>query len=170
MICTLVTWKPYWAEIVEKATTAAAIGEHVMPICEAILAMPHGPFGTDAFLQGNVANNWHEGVDHMTGTDEHSEEERGERRKKSDAVGMLAEQALCNLYHPVHTPGSLQHTRTGHGCDDNVDDIRRRIARFEVKTKDQYSQTYTRDGTKCQRAIARAYPKGDENYQQLNNH
>ena len=29
----------------EKATTAAEMGEQVMPICEAMLAMPHGRSG-----------------------------------------------------------------------------------------------------------------------------
>ncbi len=133
MICTLVTWKPNCAEIVEKATTAAAIGEHVI-----------------------------EGVYHVAGTDEHRKEERSEWRKESDTVWMLAKQPFRYLYHPVHASGGLQHARTGHGGDDDVDNIGGRVAWLEVKTKDQYSQAYTGDGTKCQRAVARAYPKSEQ--------
>ena len=91
----------------------------------------------------------------MAGTNEHSEEERSERREERDAVGMPAKQTLGYLYHPVHSTGGLQHARTGHGGDDDIDDIGGWVAWLEVKTKDQYSQAYTGDGTKCQRAVAR---------------
>ena len=39
------TSKPLALEMVTKATTAAAMGEQVMPTCEAILATPQGRSG-----------------------------------------------------------------------------------------------------------------------------
>ena len=49
-ICTLVTSKPFSAEMAEKATTAAAMGEQVMPICEEMLAMLQGRSGRMPFF------------------------------------------------------------------------------------------------------------------------
>ena len=48
--CRLFTWKPLEAEIAEKATTAAAMGEQVIPTCEAILATPQGRSGRMPFF------------------------------------------------------------------------------------------------------------------------
>ena len=50
IICRLFTWNPFEAEIAEKATTAAAMGEQVMPTCEAIEATPQGRSGRMPFF------------------------------------------------------------------------------------------------------------------------
>ena len=52
---TISTWgmeisKPLVLEMLTKATTAAAIGEQVMPTCEAIDATPHGRSGRKPFF------------------------------------------------------------------------------------------------------------------------
>ena len=50
IICTLVMLKPCSIDMAEKATTAAAIGEHVIPICEAIDAIAQGRSGRMPFF------------------------------------------------------------------------------------------------------------------------
>ena len=83
----------------------------------------------------------------MTRTYKDGEKERGEGRQDGDALRMLTQYLLCYLYHPVHTARSLQHTRTGHSGNDNVDDVRRRIARLQTKPEDQDCKSDARDGT-----------------------
>ena len=46
----MVMSKPFALEMLTKATTAAAMGEQVMPTCEAILATPHGRSGRMPFF------------------------------------------------------------------------------------------------------------------------
>ena len=48
--CGMFTSNPLAFDIVTKATTAAAIGEHVMPTCEAMEATPHGRSGLMPFF------------------------------------------------------------------------------------------------------------------------
>ena len=48
--CGMLTMKPLALEIVTKATTAAAIGEQVMPTCEAMEDTPQGRSGRMFFL------------------------------------------------------------------------------------------------------------------------
>ena len=109
-----------------------------------------GTLGTDTFLQGNVADNGHQRVDHVTGTDEHRQEEGAEGCQESDAVGMLAQQPLSNLDEPVHTARSLHDTGTGYGSDDDVDNVGWRSAGLQSETEDKNGQAYARDGTECQ--------------------
>lgn len=45
------TSKPLAFEIDTKATTAAAMGEQVMPTCDAMLATPHGRSGRIPFFR-----------------------------------------------------------------------------------------------------------------------
>ena len=49
--CGMVTSKPLAAEMVVKATTAAAMGEQVMPTCEAMDATAQGRSGRMPFLR-----------------------------------------------------------------------------------------------------------------------
>lgn len=51
MIWMLLTLKPLSAEMDAKATTAAAMGEQVIPICEAMEAMPQGHSGRMPFFR-----------------------------------------------------------------------------------------------------------------------
>ena len=62
-----------------------------------------GTLGTDTLLEGNVTDDGHEGVNHMTCTHEHGEEEGAEGSQKGNAVRVLAQQALSYLDEPVHT-------------------------------------------------------------------
>ena len=50
MICRLLTLNPFSAEMAEKATTAAAMGEQVIPTCEAMEATPQGRSGRMPFF------------------------------------------------------------------------------------------------------------------------
>ena len=54
-ICGMVMWKPLSAEMVEKATTAAEMGEQTMAIIEATLAMAQGRSGRMPFLSDTSA-------------------------------------------------------------------------------------------------------------------
>ncbi len=49
--CGMVMSKPLALEMLTKATTAAAIGEQVMPTCEAMEATPHGRSGRMPFFR-----------------------------------------------------------------------------------------------------------------------
>ena len=49
-ICGMLIWKPLAAEMAEKAMTAAEMGEQMMAIIEATLAMAHGLSGRMPFL------------------------------------------------------------------------------------------------------------------------
>ena len=60
-------------------------------------------FGADSFLQGNVADNRHQGVYDMSGTNQHRKQEGGQRCQEGDTVGVLSQHLLRNLNHPVHT-------------------------------------------------------------------
>lgn len=51
MIWMLLTLKPLSAEMDAKATTAAVMGEQVIPICEAMEAMPQGRSGRMPFFR-----------------------------------------------------------------------------------------------------------------------
>ena len=50
MTCRLLISKPFAFEMMTNEATAAAIGEQVMPTCEAIEATPHGRSGRMPFL------------------------------------------------------------------------------------------------------------------------
>ena len=80
-----------------------------------------GTLRTDAFLDGNVADDRHQRVDHVSGSNEHRQEESAERSQEGDAVGMLAEHLLGNLNQPVHAARCLHDASTGDGSDDDVD-------------------------------------------------
>ena len=41
---------------------------------------------------------------------------------------MLAQPFLCQLHQPVHTARSLQHSGTGDGSNNNIDNVCRRCA------------------------------------------
>ena len=61
-----------------------------------------GPFRTYALLKGDVADNRHDGIDHMAGTYENGKEEGGKGGQEGYVLGMLPQHLLRNLDHPVH--------------------------------------------------------------------
>ena len=107
-----------------------------------------GALRTDAFLQGDVADNRHQRIDHVTRSYKHSQEECTQRSEEGDAVWMLAQQLLRNLNEPVHTARGLHDTSTGDGSDDDVDHVGRRCARLQTKAEDEDGQADARDGAK----------------------
>ena len=62
-----------------------------------------GPFGPDVLLQGDVADDGHDGVDYVARAHEDGQEEGDQRPQESDVVRMLAEHPFRDLDHPVHT-------------------------------------------------------------------
>ena len=119
-----------------------------------------GTLWTDAFLQGNVADDRHQGVDHMTRSHQYGEKESAEGSEERDAVGMLAQHPFCNLDEPVHTARGLHHTSTGNGGDDDIDDACRGRTRLHAEAENKQGQTDARYGTKGQTAIARTHIEG----------
>jgi hypothetical protein len=106
----------------------------------------------------------------MAGTDEDGQEEGAERSQEGDVVRVLSEHLLRHLDHPVHTARSLQDTCAGHGRDDDVDDIRRRGARFQAEAKDKDGETDAGNSTEGEAAVPRANIKGCQDNKQLDNH
>ena len=101
------------------------------------------PFRTDVFLDGDIDDDWHEGIDHVSGSDEDRQEEGTDRSEERDAVRMPAEQLFGQLDQPVHTAGCLKYTGAGHCCDDDVDDVGWRIARLHAESEYQDGQAYS---------------------------
>lgn len=87
-----------------------------------------GAFRADSLLERDIADNRHEGVNHVAGAYENREEERAERSENRDMVRVLAQQALRNLDQPIHAARCLQNACAGHRRDDDVNDIGRRFA------------------------------------------
>ena len=94
----------------------------------------------------------------MTRSHKDGKKEGGERREEGDAVRMPSEQSLSNLNHPVHTARCLENSGTGHGGDDDINDIGRWVTGLQMESEDENGQTDTRDCAEGQRAIAGAYP------------
>ena len=83
----------------------------------------------------------------MSRTDEHGEEERRQRSEERDAVWMLAQQFLGYLYQPVHASRCLHDACTGHGGNDDVDDISWRRARLQTESENEQCQSNAGDST-----------------------
>ena len=106
----------------------------------------------------------------MTSAHEHGEEKRGERSQQRDAVGVLAKNFLCYLYHPIHAARGLQHTGTGHCGYDDIDHISRWRTRFEMKAEYQNGQAYAGNGSKGKTSVAGTYPQCPEHHKELYDH
>ena len=85
-------------------------------------------------------------------------------------LGMLAEHLLRYLYHPVHASGGLQGAGAGDGCDDDVDDVRRRGAGLEAESEYEDGEADAGDRTECEAAVAGAHVKRCQNDEQLDDH
>ena len=59
----------------------------------------HRALRANALLQGDVLDDREHGVDDVAGTAEHGEEPRGERGENGDALGVSAQDFLCELHH-----------------------------------------------------------------------
>ena len=127
-------------------------------------------FGTDAFLQGDVADDRHEGIDDMAGSDEDGQEESAERGEEGDVLRVLAEHLLGDLDHPVHASGGLQDAGTGHCRDDDVDDVGGRGAGLQAETEDEDGETDAGNGAEGQAAVAGTHIEGGEDDQQFDDH
>ena len=99
------------------------------------------PFRTDVFLDGDVHDNRHQGIDDMSGTDQDSQEEGAERSEERDPVRMPAEQLLSQLDEPVHATGCLEDSCAGYRRYYDVDYISRGFARLHPESEHQDSQT-----------------------------
>ena len=97
----------------------------------------HGarPFGTDVLLDGYIHDDWHQGIDHMAGTYQHGKEEGTQRGEDGDTLRMLPEKFFGKLDQPVHSAGSLKDSRTGDGCDNDIDNIRGRSTRLHSESE-----------------------------------
>ena len=83
---------------------------------------------------------------------------------------MLTQHLFRQLNEPVHSARSLHDTRTGYGCNDDVDDIGWRSTWLQAETENENGETDARDGTECKTAIAGTHPKGTQHDEQLQNH
>ena len=79
-----------------------------------------GALGPDVLLQGDVADDGHDRIDHVTRAHEDGQEEGHERAQEGDVVRMLAEHPFRDLDHPVHTARRLEGAGAGDGRDDDV--------------------------------------------------
>ena len=77
----------------------------------------------------------------MTGATDDGQEEGTQGREDSDTTGMLAQQTLHDLNHPVHTAGCLQDTSARHGCHNDIDHISRRGAGFQSMVENENGQS-----------------------------
>ena len=129
-----------------------------------------GAFGAYPLLEGDVADDGHDGVDHVPGAHQHGEEEGHQRGQEGDVFGMLAEHPLRYLYHPVHASGGLQGAGAGDGSDDDVDDVRRRGAGLEAESEYEDGEADAGDRTECEAAVAGTHVKRCQNDEQLDDH
>ena len=136
--------------MVTKATTAAAMGEQVIPTCDA----------TEATAQGRSG----------PGSHENGEQESHQRSQEGDVFRVLAQQFLGYLDHPVHAARSLQGTCAGDGGDDDVNDIRGRGAGLEAEAENEDGEADAGDGAKSHGSVTGTNVQACQNDEQLYNH
>ena len=129
-----------------------------------------GTLRTDVLLEGDVADDGHDRIDHMARAHEDGQEEGHQRAQEGDVLGMLAEHPLRNLDHPVHTAGGLEGTGAGDGRDDDVDDVGGRGSGLEAEAEHQDREADAGDGAESQGPVPGAHVQCCQNDQQLNNH
>ncbi len=129
-----------------------------------------GALRTDIFLEGDVADDGHDGVYHVSGADQDGEEEGDQGTQEGDVLRVLAEHLLRKLDHPVHAAGGLQGAGAGDSCDDDIDNVRGRRSGREAKAEHENSQADAGNGPEGQGPVAGAYVKGCQDDQQLHNH
>ena len=125
---------------------------------------------TDSLLEGDIANDRHQRIDHVTRTHEHREEERAERRQNGDVIRVLAQQPFRQLDQPIHTARRLQDTRTRDRRDNDVDNIGRGLSRLHAKTEHENRKADSRNRAERKAPVTRPHVKCKEHNQQLNNH
>ena len=129
-----------------------------------------GALGPDVLLQGDVADDGHDRIDHMARAHEDGQEEGHERAQEGDVVRMLAEHPFRDLDHPVHTARRLEGASAGDGRDDDVDDVRRRGSGLEPEAEHEDGQADAGDGAEGQGTVAGTHVERCEDDQQLDNH
>ena len=113
---------------------------------------------TDTFLERDITDNRHQGIHNVAGSYEDGQEERSQRSKECDMIGVLTKHFLCQLNQPIHTSGRLHNTGAGHSSDDDVDDVRRRCSGLHAERENEDGQTDTGDGAERQTTVTRTHP------------
>ena len=129
-----------------------------------------GTLRADVLLEGDVADDGHDGVHHMARPHQYREEEGYQRAQEGDVVRMFAEHLLRNLDHPVHTARCLQRTCAGYGRNDDIDDVCGGRSRFEAEAEHQDGQADSADGSQGQRPVTGTHIQCCQNDEQLHNH
>lgn len=126
--------------------------------------------GTDALFKGDVADDRHEGIDHMARTHEYREEERAKWGEERNVVRVLAQKPLGQLNQPIHAARRLHHACARDRSDDDVDNIGRRLPRCHANAEYQNGKADSRDGTQGETSVTGAYVKSQKDHQKFQNH
>ena len=121
-----------------------------------------GAFRADSLLERDVADDGHEGVDHVTRTYQHGEEERAKRGEERDVARVPAQKPFRKLDKPIHAARCLHDART---CDcryDDVDDVGGRGARLESESEHQEGKADSRNRAEGEASVSGAHVEREQ--------